>query len=105
MNIGDVWVYCTKSDGLEKVKYVICVVLKELLLELHNIPVNLDRLWLKFPFNRWENWGAETNWFAQGPKTYRGTLFNRNIMQVIYLIWSLPVATFKKLETEKFKNI
>lgn len=26
-------------------------------------------------------------------------------MQVIYLIWSLPVATFKKLETEKFKNI
>lgn len=59
MNIGDVWVYCTKSDGLEKVKYVICVVLKELLLELLNIPVNLDRLRLKFPFNRWENWGAE----------------------------------------------
>ena len=60
MNIGDVWVDCTKSDGLEKVKYVICVVLIELLSELHNIPVKLDWLRLKFPFNRWENWGAET---------------------------------------------
>lgn len=41
-------------------KYIICVVLKEPVLEPHNILVKLDWLRLIFPFNRWENWGAES---------------------------------------------